>query len=369
MNPLFEKLEKMGLKTHGDPNERLPITRADVESLETFFGFPFPPLYAEFLQHFSWSYVLEGHATFKVPEDWDARTEGAYNGVVEFIGIDPQQESNGWGIRAWINEARKEGLPPHLFMIHQGDGPNNVMIYLSCREQDYGHVYAWSSYLIWADMEGGITQEKVNELAFHLADSFEGFLEGLEVVPPESLSNPQEIDPLFAAMHAGDVAYLQRIVDAGEIATYRSQFDLTLLQCAVVTQLDWPVEFLLKRGAPIQGALWVAMANDVVGAARLLIAHGVDVNQPYFTSRDSTGYWTIPIISTVRSYQYDKKYDMARFLISAGADATLPDSDGKTAWDYVHPRNQVMRDILQKSVPVPPEQRAKYSFPIEPKAP
>ena len=100
-------------------------------------------------------------------------------------------------------------------------------------------------------------------------------------------------------------------------------------------------------------------------AARLFIAHGVDPNQPYYFNRKFSGDWGNGLISSVRA----KRYDLVRFLVSAGADATLPDSDGKTAWDYLHPRNQVMRDILKESVPVPTEQHAKYVLPTEPKAP
>ena len=138
---------------------------------------------------------------------------------------------------------------------------------------------------------------------------------------------------------------------------------MTLLQCAVNSGLEWPVELLLKNGAPVEEA--IAWATGEPGPARAFIAHGVHPNQPFYINRKFSDDWSNALISAVRG----KRYDMVRFFISAGADATLPDSDGKTAWDYVHPRNQVMRDILKESVPVSPEQRARYVLPTEPKAP
>ncbi|HEX9997254.1 MAG TPA: SMI1/KNR4 family protein [Abditibacterium sp.] len=362
MSPLFEKLEKMGLKTSGDPNERLPITRADVESLEAFFGYPFPPLYAEFAEHFAKCRFDFGdedaYAFCKLPDDWVERAQYDERlSISDFYGLDLDIEGTPSGFRAIIDTYRGSGFPDCFLPLYDNNGDDPMSLFLCCGEENYGGVYAFPVSYVYAVENGTSQTEAVAECAILIADSFEQFLEGIEVVPSDD--GPQELSPLFAAFHAGDVAYLQRMVDAGEIFTYGNRHLMTLLQCAVNSGLEWPVELLLKNGAPVEEA--IAWATVSPGPARAFIAHGVHPNQPFYINRKYSNDWSNALISSVRG----KRYDMVRFFISAGADATLPDSDGKTAWDYVHPRNQVMRDILKESIPVPAEERAKYILPAK----
>lgn len=190
MNSVFEKLESLGSTPHGGVKhlamrdasdiyypkpERFPATYKDIEQLQNNYGLRFPPIYAEFLLHYGLSYFFGGWVAYPAPEDFD---EDACNDLRVLYGInkDPNiQEYSTWDLGSEIRSTRYRGLPNHFLPIGESDGLATV-VYISCREQDYGHVYALTRNQIW-----DLPTEEMCEAAHLIANSFEEFVQILEI--------------------------------------------------------------------------------------------------------------------------------------------------------------------------------------------
>lgn len=186
MNPTFEKLEKLGIEPLDAPENRFPAKQADIEHLQKTSGLVLPPTYAEFLLRYGMSvFNNEDWICFPVHESWDEDTDYAANDIRVFFGINKGQDFDSFSIGdlgSEIRSTRIDNLPSHFLPICESDGLSTV-VYISCQQQDYGHVYALTRRQIWDCANREISTEKVCKVASHLANSFEEFVEFLEAVP------------------------------------------------------------------------------------------------------------------------------------------------------------------------------------------
>lgn len=180
MNFLFDKLDAWGLSPLDALNEQPIVSRTDVEDLERMFGYLFPPLYSEFLLRYGIAAFYDSEVAFDAPPDWDEITNHASNDIRAFYGVDKKRPSDIWNLKSVIEGVHLDNLPPHFLPICESDGSPTV-VYLSCQEPDYGHLYALTRKQIWDVMNGRLSTEQVERAAFHLANSFEEFLENLRV--------------------------------------------------------------------------------------------------------------------------------------------------------------------------------------------
>jgi hypothetical protein len=321
------------------------------------FNRKFPESYASCLLRYGIS-SFHREVVFPVKRDnsENDHPHGYAANVSVFYGIDPLRDERS--IERQIERARYDHLPHHFLPILDAD--DRDVVYISLEDNGYGRVVMLTREMIWDVMNGELAPSKVEDAAFHIANSFEGFVELLyarkeEHLPPQ-IPFTYRADPIDAAFNTRDISFFQQMADAGELLSWRRADVLPLLQIAVYKGAVWAVEFLLDHGVPIHGGLtWAAYASQVE-TMRFLVERGANVNEKVEFSQFPHGDPTLfsawlretPLIAAVCSQNKIKKYDAAQFLIEKGADVSLRDRNGKTAIDYVHPRNQKMRGILTK---------------------
>ena len=123
----------------------------------------------------------------------------------------------------------------------------------------------------------------------------------------------------------GDLQSLIQAIANGLDINWKSKHGHTLLQIAgSYNQLEI-IEFLLEKGADTTGAVFYAVRNGYGMAVRMLLMHGVKVNEP-----DAESPFNTPLIYAAACRQEH----IADILLKAGADRTYRNANGQTAADW-----------------------------------
>ena len=319
MSSFLEKLDNLGLLSKVDPEERVPLDQKDLEHIENLLGFPIPGSYWEFQKVYGQSSFRDGVALYEVPDDWDRDGNGAPNEIWSFFSVDAEQEHQVWNLAYVIRGTQESKLPPHFLPICISDGLA-TWVYLSCRQEDFGHVYALDCWQGWDLDNDDIAPDEACDLAYHLADSFEDFVDKIYIVPDDQ---SEATEPVSVALRDKDLSFFQQIVDAGEVASYRNSYGSTLLECAVSGGDLWAVEFLLQHTPPSENrleAMWWAVLMLFSDELRLLLSRGANPNAKRMFNSDG---WETTLTRVVRSWDYKKKYGIAQLLMEFGADQSV----------------------------------------------
>ena len=183
---MFAKLDGMGLRPIWNGEDKYLATQADIERLETQFGHKFPGAYTAFLLRYGVC-GFEGLVHYPVQGDYsEVNASGNWDEVWIIYGIAPSQLSSGLSLEKEIQRAREDNLPPHFLPILITDGLARE-VYISFGSQDYGRICLLTREIIWDAMNEEKSTQQVEETAFHIADSFEEFVELLYVADRDSL--------------------------------------------------------------------------------------------------------------------------------------------------------------------------------------
>lgn len=150
---------------------KLPISEAEIDEVQAFFGVTFPSDYREFMLKNNGG-ILDGASSFKC-------NNGFASCVGWFYRIEKESNSD---IRD-ANELRDGRLPAYFVSIGTDGGGDEICI--DCRSgEGFGRVYYWD-HNFEAHQEHGMTPEEAGN--YHLiANSFSEFLDCLYEQPMPS---------------------------------------------------------------------------------------------------------------------------------------------------------------------------------------
>lgn len=181
---MFAKLDRMGLRPMWDGKDKYLATQADIERLETQFGHKFPEAYSAFLLRYGICH-FKHLVHYPVKGDYsEVNASGDWDEVSIIYGIDPRKDI--LSLEREIELSREHNLPHYFLPILETDGLARV-VYISSGQQDHGRVCLLKRETIWDVMEGAISTQEAEEAAFHIADSFEEFVELLYMADRDSL--------------------------------------------------------------------------------------------------------------------------------------------------------------------------------------
>lgn len=193
--------------------------------------------------------------------------------------------------------------------------------------------------------------------------------------------NPHD-DALMRAARAGDLRAVEGLLRAGAAVDQRNGNGGTALMYAAVGNHPRVVDLLLRHGADVDargangwGALMIACAKGYVSVVRRLLAAGADVNAPDiygWTPLMRAVYERRPAVAQIllASDRVDLDAvtdhgstalhlaavvgarDIARKLLDHGADASMLDSDGRSAADIAEARGDRSLARLLRAKPL-----------------
>jgi len=239
------------------------VTPEYVQSLESEFGFVFPPDYRQFLLAYNAGYV-EHPVMFRV------RNPNRYIDKRPFdrsLGIVRDEESSEMDIRG-VYKCFEDWIPSNLIPIASSASDP---ICMGMADATRGKIYLWDAAR--GDEDDGAV--------YLVADSFTEFLSRL--YPEDDEDSFCEELPVFQAAERGqDSAVRAYLVDGGKVDC-RNQQGQTLLMCAA--RASWPkiVRLLLEHGAApntvdLHGysPLYHAAMHESNDGVKLLLAAGAD---------------------------------------------------------------------------------------------
>ncbi len=280
-----------------DSNRFGAATEQDVCAFETSLGVRLPEDYRRFLLKHNGGRPRP--ATFRI-----GAAEGESR-VHLFLGL---HDGPSWASLRRDVETLRHRIPRNTIPI--GDDPFGNSLLLVLQGSRRGELCFWDH-----ECEGGpSTWDNVTPVAA----SFTAFLESLkEFEEPPELQD----DEVTRRIAAGDIAWLEKLLDSGVSPDAKNKFDHKLADVAAVQDRPDVLKLLCRRGAELSGALRMATQNGNLDAARALLDLGVDVD-------DRSSPDGVTALMNAAAFGHD---ETVRLLLSKGANVRAKDSKGRSA--------------------------------------
>lgn len=265
-----------------------PLTHETLEDLQAKLGRRFPQEYADFLLQFN-----GGHFTRSVEYSIPNPTKFVTGGLMKSFHGEPNDgyEKNGL---VWLADTLSDCLPPEFLPIADCNFCDQVLLKLVGPNSQFEGVWHWN--------RSAIDDEPI---FYWLADSFYEFLLML-VYDVCAYEEERETLPLFQAIQRGAITSVEQYLSQGGDVEARNERGNTLLMAAAWHQ--WPK------------------------IVRLLLKHRANPN-----ACDSQG--RTPLHHAALS-----SVDSVKLLLTAGADATARDNEGKSVLgDWSYRADQILR--------------------------
>ena len=177
MNKYDDKMASLGCYSLREGS--IPVTPEVVRHFERESGYDLPSEYGEFLSAYGCQ-TPDGYAYFQYVDPYPRGPRGILN---VFFGIDP-----GGGYDILGNLEQYQGrIPSHLLPI--ADDPGGNIVCLCVRGANRGAVYFWDHN---DEKTVGEGKEPGDSNVYKLSDSFDHFIQGLELESNEEDENEED---------------------------------------------------------------------------------------------------------------------------------------------------------------------------------
>lgn len=172
---IYDKFTDLGFALSAKPSKS---PEREIEAVESQIGAPLPKSYRHMLLTFKAPIYFENDVAYKPiePSPW-ARDDGT-QGFVEFYG--PKRGESGLGKAIKTFRSR---LPHSVIPIAEAPGGNQICLGVAGELE--GKVFLW-------DHEGESSDERGFDNLYLIAESFDKFVELLEVRPEEELEDDDD---------------------------------------------------------------------------------------------------------------------------------------------------------------------------------
>ena len=143
-------------------------------------------------------------------------------------------------------------------------------------------------------------------------------------------------DDLYSAAEIGDDELVKTILEAQpELISEKDKYEFSILHGAVMSESEELIKFLIKNGADVNAKndegitpLHIVLYPEI---AQILIAHGAVIN-----AVSKNGDTPLHVMAA----EGDQTLDVVELLLENGADKSIKDKQGKTAFDIAKSRDE-----------------------------
>jgi ankyrin repeat protein len=162
--------------------------------------------------------------------------------------------------------------------------------------------------------------------------------------------------PILLAAYEGHPEIISLLIEHGAEVNIQGDQDQGVkpLELAIMNNHVSTVELLLQNGAEINywtkregfTPLMIASGSGLTENVRLLLEHGAKINQLGKKHSGNALSLSVLMYKYSRPENKDEFKKTIKLLLEAGADPTLEDDEGKTAFDYA--KDEEIKQLLQK---------------------